>query len=339
MSVGSIKQYLINNHNDIIKLLEQSGFYHLSFNHFKNEVRCANYFSGNPTSVRINCETLSCISFSTDISGDIISLIMKHNEWEYNYTLSHIQETLGISFESNTFVNPIFGGFYKNITRVYNNKIFEDDMYPNNILNDFLDMPNQRFLNDYIDIETQYKFNIGFDQVTQRITVPWFDIKGRLLGVTGRYNFRECGDIPKWLSVCNFKKGNALYGIYENYQDIKNKGYVIIGESEKFVMQANTYGYNNTLALGGCIITDRQIQIIKSLPINKIILAFDEGLDSEHILRQADKLKGGIFNTKDIYIICDISHSILEKDKKQSPTDLGKENFEKLLKEHCYRKE
>jgi hypothetical protein len=339
LSVGSIKQYLVNNHNDIIKLLEQSGFYHLSFNHFKNEVRCANYLHGNPTSVRINCETLGCISFSTDITGDIISLIMKHNEWEYNYTLSHIQEVLGISFDAHIAINPLFGGFYKGITRIYNNEILDDDNYPHETLNGFIDAPNTRFFKDNIDVETQYKFNIGFDQITQRITVPWFNIKGQLLGVTGRYNFNDCGEHPKWKSVCNFKKGSALYGIYENYQDIKNKGYVIIGESEKFVMQANTYGYNNTLAIGGCILTDKQIQIIKSLPINKIILAFDEGLDANHILRQADKLKGGIFNTKDIYIIYDINHSILKKSSKNSPTDLGRENFEKLLKEHCYRKE
>lgn len=42
------------------------------------------------------------------------------------------------------------------------------------------------------------------------------------------------------------------------------------------VLQLDSYGYNVGLSLGGCIISDKQSQIIKLLPINKIILALDE---------------------------------------------------------------
>ena len=115
---------------------------------------------------------------------------------------------------------------------------------------------------------------------------------------------------------------------------------VIIGESEKFVMQLDSMGYHNVLALGGCTITDTQARLIKSLPVNKVILAFDEGLNIEHLLLQCDKLKGGIFsNSKDIYCIYDSKNQILKKDSKMSPSDVGKENFEKLLNRWCFKKE
>ena len=65
---------------------------------------------------------------------------------------------------------------------------------------------------------------------------------GKLVGITGRYNFNDLGKYPKWKALKNFSKGNYLYGIFENYENIKNAGYVLIGESEKFVMQLDTMG-------------------------------------------------------------------------------------------------
>ena len=105
-------------------------------------------------------------------------------------------------------------------------------------------------------------------------------------------------------------------------------------------MQLDSYGYHNALALGNCNITDKQARIIKSLPVEKIILALDEGVDIEHILLQCEKLKGGIFNnSKEIWCIYDNDHSILPKGSKASPSDLGKENFEYLLNNRCFKKE
>lgn len=153
---------------------------------------------------------------------------MKHNEFEFNQTLNHIQEVLGLSFDSNNIANPLFGGFYKSINRVYGNNNIEMSNYPIEVLDEFIDAPNSRFLRDNISVEVQYKFHVGFDPLTQRITVPWFDINGNLIGVTGRINFDEYGDIPKWLPIIPFSKGQTLFGLYENYENIKEQGYVII---------------------------------------------------------------------------------------------------------------
>lgn len=337
MSVEVLKEYLIQNPNDIIKILELTDFHSISFFDTKKEIRCAYYEGGNPTSVSINCETLQCYVFSKEIGGDLFYLIGVHNNWGLNKTLDFISKVLNISDLDNIKIPYIFNGTYKRIKHLKNKsaKIFKKD-----ILSNFINHPNMRFFEDNISFKTQYKFNIKYDPNTDRIVVPWFNKKGDLVGITGRYNFNQLGNNPKWKALESFQKGNYLYGMYENYEDIKESDCVLIGESEKFVMQLDTYGYHNGLALGNCTITDKQARLIKSLPVKKVILALDEGVNIEHILSQCEKLKGGIFNnSKEIWCIYDTKNEVIPKSSKASPTDFGKENFEFLLNNCCFRKE
>lgn len=337
MSVEILNEYLKNKPEDIMKILELTDFHSISFSNGKNEIRCAYYEGGNPTSVWINCETLQTYVFSKGIGGNLINLISIHNNWSVNSTINTIMKILNLKSLDNISIPFIFNGFYKRCKSIKKNK---DIIYPKELLDKYINFPNIRFLKDNISLETQFKFNIKYDSINNRIIVPWFDKKGNLVGITGRYNFDDLGNNPKWKAVENFSKGNFLYGMYENQQGIEDSGYVIIGESEKFVMQLDTYGYHNALALGNCNITDTQARIIKSLPVGKVILALDEGINIEHLLDQCDKLKGGIFNnSKEIYCIFDNENKIIPKGSKGSPSDYGKENFELLLDKYCFRKE
>lgn len=337
MSVENLKDYLIENPEEIIKVLELTDFHSISFFDNKREIRCAYYDGGNPTSVSINCETLQSYVFSKGIGGDLFYIISIHNDWNIHKTIEVVTNILNIK-DLDNFKSPfIFNGFYKHIKR---NKQDKSIVFPLSTLDKFINHPNIRFVKDNISFETQYKFHIKYDPVSQRIVVPWFNYKGELVGITGRYNFNNIGSNPKWKALESFPKGNYLYGMYENLEDIKEADYVIIGESEKFVMQLDSYGYHNALALGNCTITDKQARLIKSLPVNKIILALDEGVDIEHILTQCEKLKGGIFNNnKEIWCIYDNENKIMKKGSKASPTDFGKDNFKYLLENSCFKKE
>ena len=337
MSVENLKDYLIENPEEIIKVLELTDFHSISFFDNKREIRCAYYDGGNPTSVSINCETLQSYVFSKGIGGDLFYIISIHNDWNIHKTIEIVTNILNIK-DLDNFKSPfIFNGFYKHIKR---NKQDKSIVFPLSTLDKFINHPNIRFVKDNISLETQYKFHIKYDPVSQRIVVPWFNHKGELVGITGRYNFNNIGSNPKWKALESFPKGNYLYGMYENLEDIKEADYVIIGESEKFVMQLDSYGYHNALALGNCTITDKQARLIKSLPVNKIILALDEGVDIEHILTQCEKLKGGIFNNnKEIWCIYDNENEIMRKGSKASPTDFGKDNFKYLLENCCFKKE
>lgn len=332
----TLTNYLIDKPEEIIKILELTDFHNISFFDGKNEIRCSYYEGGNPTSVCINCNTLKTYVFSRGVGGSLFYIISIHNNWTLQRTFNYILKILNIKDIKNVKTPYPFNGVYKQVRYKHCDK---NDIIPLSVLDNYSFHPNTRFLKDNISFITQYKFNIHYDTVSQRIIVPWFNRKGELVGITGRYNFDDLGNNPKWKTLKNFSKGNHLYGIYENQQEIKKEDYVIIGESEKFVMQLDSYGYKNGLALGNCNITDKQASLIKSLPVKKVILALDEGITAEHILKQCDKLKGGIFNNKEIWCLYDNENKIIPKGSKASPTDFGKENFELLLNNCCFRKE
>ena len=338
MSAEKLREYLIQNPEEIVKILEVTDFHSISFFDNKKEIRCAYYEGGNHTSVAINCETLQTYIFSKGIGGDLFYIISLHNNWSMGQTLNLIYKILNIKDINELDIPFIFGGFYKKINTF--NKQEKENILPIDTLNRFVNHPSIRFARDNISYLTQYKFKIKYDTLTNRVIVPWFNKKGDLVGITGRYNFNDIGNNPKWKAVENFPKGNYLYGLYENQKGIEEMDYVVIGESEKFVMQLDSYGYHNGLALGNCTITDKQARIIKSLPVKKIIIALDEGVNIEHILAQCEKLKGGIFNNnKEIWCIYDNENRVIPKGSKASPTDFGKEKLEYLLKNCCFRKE
>lgn len=338
MSAEKLREYLIQNPEEIVKILEVTDFHSISFFDNKKEIRCAYYEGGNHTSVAINCETLQTYVFSKGIGGDLFYIISLHNNWSMGQTLNLIYKILNIKDIKELDIPFIFGGFYKKVSTF--GKQEKENILPADTLNRFVSHPSIRFAKDNISYLTQYKFKIKYDTITNRVIVPWFNKKGDLVGVTGRYNFNDIGNNPKWKAVENFPKGNYLYGLYENQKGIEEMDYVVIGESEKFVMQLDSYGYHNGLALGNCTITDKQARIIKSLPVKKIIIALDEGVNIEHILAQCEKLKGGIFNNnKEIWCIYDNENRVIPKGSKASPTDFGKEKLEYLLKNCCFRKE
>ena len=72
---------------------------------------------------------------------------------------------------------------------------------------------------------------------------------------------------------------------------------------------------------------------IKSLLVDKTILAYDEGLEEEYIREEAKKLKvnNAIFNNKVGYVY-DRENIIIPKESKGSPSDFGKEKFSYLIK-------
>ena len=94
MSVENLKDYLIENPEEIIKVLELTDFHSISFFDNKREIRCAYYDGGNPTSVSINCETLQSYVFSKGIGGDLFYIISIHNDWNIHKTIEVVTLSL-----------------------------------------------------------------------------------------------------------------------------------------------------------------------------------------------------------------------------------------------------
>ena len=207
--------------------------------------------------------------------------------------------------------------------------------YDTSILDEYAGKYNLMFFRDGINFQTQEHFNVGFDIETLRITVPEYTLDGKLCGIMGRLNDSKCAKEERWLPIIPCSRSLTLYGYHYNYETIQQKNIVVIGESEKFVQQLHSMGSGIGLATCGCDVSEIQAKHIKALMTNKIILAYDEGLEEEQIRLQAEKLalNNAVFKNSVGYVF-DKDNEILPKGSKASPSDMGKAAFTELIKKH-----
>jgi DNA primase len=327
-----IKNALSESPQAIENILRILDFNHIKRDTYKKEIICGNSEKGHGNSIHIKLdETLMSSDFKYGVKGDLISFLMKKKKIELKEVMNLIKNELGIdSFcYSKKESNGLFGGAYNKIKKVNKfemlNILSEDTLYP------FSNKYNTMFLKDGISIETQIKFEIGFDIETQRITIPWRDYEGSLIGVMGRYN-GECDHAYRWLPVIPFPKRDLLYGYSHNYMQLENCEVIYVGESEKSVLQWDSMDINTTLGIGRSEISAMQIKKIISLQPKKIIYCLDEGLPEEISIKNV-KATQQFLKYYDIEVgyIYDEQNDILPYDSKYSPSDLCKEEFLELI--------
>ena len=328
-----LKLYLKENPDKIKRILEYYNYHSITINN--NEVRFAKIGGDNPSGCRIKLnDNLSATDFTTSYNGDIIGLIKQHTDLSYKEIINTIK----------TITNKKINGHYKKEVGIFDdffNDIYlpqQDDedeiIYDTSILDQYSKYKwNLRFLNDGILPSSQVKFHVGYDESSNRITLPWKDSEGNIIGCMARLD----SDIPtnfKYLPLIAFPKHKFLYGLYQNKEHIKESKETYIFESEKSVLLGDSLNYKNFLALGGNSISTTQVEQILKLGVNKIILCMDEGLDVSVIKRDIQTIKSMLFMREcKIGVILDKENKYLPKGSKASPIDLKGEIFEKLKKE------
>ncbi len=332
----SLSNYLSNNAESCITLLEEMGYTQISQRPHKNELRFSREDGHNPTSMWLKLDTLKFDEFSINLHGNLYTLVMKTQKLSFPDALKFITNKLGL--EKSKFSKKIkypFGGFYKGLMKEIKEPEYSMATYDNSILDKYAGKYNLMFFRDGIDFQTQEHFNIGFDLESLRITVPEYTLDGRLCGIMGRLNDSKCSKDERWLPIIPCSRSLTLYGYHYNYEKIQQKDIVVVGESEKFVQQLHSMGSYVGLATCGCDVSDIQAKHLKALMTSKIILAYDEGLDEDQIRAQAEKLilNNAVFHNKVGYVF-DRENLILPKGSKASPSDLGKDAFIKLMKNH-----
>lgn len=328
-----LKLYLKENPDKIQRILEYYNYH--SINITDKEIRCAKIDGDNPSGCRIKLnDNLSATDFTTSYNGDLVGLIATHTDLSYKEIINTIKTI------TNKKVNGhykkevgIFDDFFNDIYLPYNEH-GEKVIYDPSILDRYSKYKwNMRFLNDGILPCSQYKFHIGYDEQSNRITIPHYNEYGELVGIMGRIDSDEKTNY-KYLPLVAFEKHKHLYGLYQNKEHIKKSKEVYLFEAEKSVMLGDSLGYKNFLALGGNSISTTQVEQILKLGVNKIILCLDDGLDVSVIKRDIKTIKDCLFMREcKIGVILDKENKYLPKNSKASPIDLKGEIFEKLKSE------
>ena len=330
-----MKEYLKNNPEQIEKILSYYNYH--SINITDKEIRCAKVGGDNPSGCRIKLnDNLSATDFTTSYNGDLFGLIATHTGLTYGEVLKTITTMLGKKIEGNYQPEEelLFDGFFDGLYIPYESEE-EEVTYDESVLDRYNNGYKwfKRFTDDGILPSSQVKFKIGFSEESNRITIPHYNECGEIIGVMGRLDSDEMTNF-KYLPLIPFPKHKYLYGLYQNKEYIKESKKVYIFESEKSVMQCDSFGVYNTTALGGNQISITQVEQLLKLGVSEIVLCMDEGLIIDAIKRDIQTIKSCCF-MRDIKIkvMIDKENKYLPKESKCSPSDKGKKTFLKLCDE------
>lgn len=330
-----MKEYLKNNPEQIEKILSYYNYH--SINITDKEIRFAKIGGNNPSGCRIKLnDNLSATDFTTSYNGDLFGLIATHTGLTYREVLKTITTMLGKKIEGNYQPEEVvlFDGFFDGLYIPYEDEE-KEVTYDESVLDKYNNGYKwfKRFTDDGILPSSQVKFKIGFSEESNRITIPHYNEHGEIIGVMGRLDSDEMTNF-KYLPLIPFPKHKYLYGLYQNKEYIKESKKVYIFESEKSVMQCDSFGVYNTTALGGNQISITQVEQLLKLGVSEIVLCMDEGLIIDAIKRDVDTIKSMLFmRDVKIKIMLDKENKYLPKGSKMSPSDQGKETFFKLCKE------
>lgn len=319
-----LKQLLYQNPDKLKQLLESYNYQKVVIH--KSYISCARDLKGSPKSIVVRLqknEQLYITDYPLNLNMDLIAYIMKQRNVDFVDVLNNIKSVLELQdYYGEQYKCPSpFGGFYNSIKSTKKEIL---KTYPESILSCYDKVGNLRFLKDGISLSTQHKFHIGYCSDEETITIPIWDSYGQLIGVKGRINTDEVTN-SKYYYLIPCAMSNTLYGYTQNYDTLIG-GEIWIFESEKSVMQCDTMGIHNCVALGSSSLSIKQAKLIAELQPEKIVFLHDEGLPLETVMRNIQIMKGycRFLNTKIYYWDSSLDIDIPSK---ASLSDLGKERL------------
>ena len=115
-----------------------------------------------------------------------------------------------------------------------------------------------------------------YDTFRNRIIFPIYNTDSQIVGFGGRIIDKNT-NLPKYLNSPDspiFKKGNELFGIKYQGENIKKKGFAMLMEGYLDVLTAQKNGFENAVASLGTAFTEEQAQLLKKYT-DKILISYD----------------------------------------------------------------
>ena len=339
MDIEVLKEHILEN-NFIPTILEELGCHHIRKK--DGYFQCANPDGDNTTAVCVYENTnLTTINYTRDISNgknihtDLISLVEFYKNESFPYAVKWICDVLDIDYYSNLDEDlPKSLQLTKMLVEMQSVDTDTETEkplkpIPEKILSYFEPYVNDMFCEDGVGYDTQVEFEIGYDEFTNRITIPIRDDLGNLVGVKARYFYRQVPeDEQKFMYIEKCARSQILYGLYKTINFIKKAQRVFVVEAEKGVQQLYYKGYFEAVATGGSKISKSQIDKLTRLCV-PIIFVFDKDITKEDL----DDIASRCIDGTEVYALIDTIGILNEK---ESPTD-DILKFEQLLERCMYR--
>jgi DNA primase len=324
-----VKEKLLEQPESIEHILDTFGFSKIRRGH--REIRCAFEDGMNPTAVVIRLqdnENLFVKDYERNLSLDLINYLVKSKNIPFKDVMNVIKQELRLdSIYNYKRKSGLFGGLYDKISR--SNGEISVTTYQEEILEQYGNTPNTLWLKDGISLSTQRKWGIGYDVLSQRITLPIRTSTGEIMAIKGRLNGVPEEFEPKYLYIENGPMSQTLFGYSENYSSLYENEILVV-ESEKSVLILDSWGYNNVVALGSNSLSPTQAKLLISLNPKRITFMLDKSLPLDNTKRNADLLKT-FCTMRQLEIRYWNWEDNLTLDNKSAPCDDTKAEFEYIL--------
>lgn len=282
----------------------------------KNYVVVCPFHDDHSPSMVISKERQIFNCFTCRTGGNVFSFIMKYENVNFVEAINIVAQKIGYELKSsNILTNNASSKFAKE----YDMMNFAQKFYINN-MNTELGIEAKNYLQKRgITSEIIKEFNIGlalnekdtlyklllakknslesieelglvnkynlevYDTYTNRIMIPICDLKGQVVGFTGRIFHNE--DTAKYINTKEtkiFKKSNILFNYHNARQSIREQKKVIVVEGNMDAIKVSASGIKNVIALMGVALSNTQIDTLKKLrvPVILILDNDDAGLNA-----------------------------------------------------------
>ncbi len=338
MTLTELKKYIVDN-DKVPYILECLGCHNIKYHKNKNYVSASNPDGDNKSAVVVyNNENLKCLNFTRNIgeNADILTLIGFYLNKDFKQSLKYLHSILGTKptykkHKEKEKPDPL--RIFTKIKRYRGKKDVEIEAISEDILNDFSPYIHISWFREGIAPWGVEKFGLGYSDKFKRIIIPhrfWLD--GSLIGIMGRSTIENCEafGIKKYMPIwsngrsLSYEKGVNLYGLWENYETIKQAGYVVVLEGEKSVVKRYCLNDGTGVALCCHSITEEQVRILIGLGV-EVVFSMDNDVPEDEVRAMCDKFYG----IRKVSYIKDRWGLLGEKD---SPADARNRVFNFLFK-------
>lgn len=337
MDAVSLKKHIYEN-NKIEYVLQEIGCGNIKYHSNKEFYSCSNYNGNNSGAVNVkNCPQLWVTNWTRPNEfgegSDIFDLVQYNKKCTFVEAIKYLHEILGLEYSpykkgknKEKKIDPLY--IFKRVLS-YKKRVNVDDinMIDESVLDEYIPILHIDWFREGIMPWTAKKFGLAYSYKHKRVVIPHrYWLTGQMLGMNMRttvQNYEEFG-IKKYYLTSGMNKSINLYGLYENYNTIKDAGYVCVYEAEKSVLKRDSLCDSTGVALSGHIMSDEQARILNGLNV-EIVICLDKDVSINEVRSMCEKF----YRIKNVSYVYD-KWDLL--DEKQSPADASKKIFDFMFK-------
>ena len=298
-----------------------------------------------------NTKLFKCYTGCPEDSFDIFELVIKVQEIELFESIKFVADFFNLSQEKQNFPNTLRSiQDWKIFKKYKENRLINQrqninlSIFDENILK-YLPRPHiEDWEQEQISEEVMNARGIAYDPILAGVVIPHYNAAGDLVGIRERTLIKEMATIygkyrPAILNgqMYNHSLGFNLYNLNWSKDNIKLFKKAIVFEGEKSCLKyASFFGLNNDISVAVCgsNLIKYQIQLLLSLGVNEIIIAFDKQYkevgddESKQWVKKFQSLHRKYSKYCRMTFIFDKDNLL---DYKDSPIDKGKEKLLKLF--------